>query len=186
MSYVRLTTTAGAQEPVSIADLRAFGRIVSSTEDWVLESLLLAARQEIERMSGLALVPGTFRISLDCWKTTVDLVPSPVRSVDVVTYQYADGVAYVVDSDAYFFDASRYRLAFARWSEGPWGLRTSAGIEIDVTAGYATRDDVPADVRMDVIRAALLRYEHRDDPEMLDKARRAVAESTASYAVVQV
>jgi uncharacterized phiE125 gp8 family phage protein len=186
MRFVRLTTAAGAREPVSIEDVRDFGRIVGSTEDRVLEQLILSARQEVERYTGHVLVPGTFRISLDSWSYRLELPLKPVRSVTSVTYQYIDGTSYVVDASTYYADivASPARLVFSSYYDGPYALRGSGGIELEVVGGYETRADVPEDIRQHVITLALLGYQHRDDPNMLDRVRRYAADGASAFSVV--
>lgn len=185
MRVTRLTYASGAVEPASIEELRAFGRIVSTDEDAVLESLLLAARQEVERHSGHVLVPGTFRVSLDTWAPKLDLGVTPLQSVQSVTYQYVDGDSAVVDASTYYADVTHRpgRVVFASWYVQPWRLRGSAGIEVEVTAGYPSRADIPEDIRQHVITLALLMYEHRDDPELLERVRRYAAMGVSSFAV---
>jgi uncharacterized phiE125 gp8 family phage protein len=186
--FTRLTTAAGALEPVSIEDCRAYANIVSGREDRTIELLIRASREHCERMTGLALVPGTFRVYADAWAPYVDLLPSPVESVESVTYQYVDADAYVLGADEYYYDVSRNpaRLTFATWSEGPYGLIDSGGIEIEVTAGYANPDAVPADIRLNIMMGAILRYEHRDNPDMIQKSLDLMDHAAYAHAVVRV
>jgi uncharacterized phiE125 gp8 family phage protein len=179
----RLTTATGAQEPASLQDLRDFGRIVSGAEDRVLESLLLAARQEVERHSGHVLVPGTFLVAIDDWSPRIGLVLTPVREVTSVTYHRVDGSEDVADPATYYADLGHVppRLAFSSVYARPWSLRGSAGIEVEVVAGYETKAQVPEDIRQHVITLALLMYEHRDDPAVLERVRRYAADGVRAY-----
>jgi uncharacterized phiE125 gp8 family phage protein len=186
--FVRLTTATGAQEPASLADLKAYGRIVSADEDRILEQLLLSARQSVERYSGHILVPGTFRVLHDTWTRTLELPLTPVRAVSSVSYQYASGTTTVVDAATYYADltARPARVAFGTYYVRPYALRGSAAIEIDVTAGYEKRSDVPEDVRLHVMRVALLGYEHRDDPDVLEKIEAFAGNGCSAFAIVTV
>jgi uncharacterized phiE125 gp8 family phage protein len=186
MSVVRLTTATGASEPVTLDDLKAYGRIVSTDEQRVIEQLLLAARQEVERYSGLVLVPGTFLVSLDAWAARLELPLTPVRGVTSVGYRYADAADVTVDPATYYadLDATPARVVFSNPYARPYGLRGAAGIELEVVAGYETRADVPEDVRQHVMTLALLKYEHRDDPDQLQKVRQYAADGASAFSVV--
>lgn len=186
MSVVRLTTATGASEPVTLDDLKAYGRIVSADEQRVIEQLLLAARQEVERYSGLVLVPGTFRVSVDAWAARLELPLTPVREVTLIGYRYADGTDETVDEAAYYADlgVAPARVVFSNRYARPYDLRGSAGIEIEVVAGYETRAAIPEDVRQHVMTLALLMYEHRDDPDQLQKVRRYAADGASAFSVV--
>jgi uncharacterized phiE125 gp8 family phage protein len=186
MRVTRLTTATGASEPVTLDDLKAYGRIVSADEQRVIEQLLLAARQEVERYSGHVLVPGTFRVSIDEWASRLELPLTPVREVTSVGYRYADAADVTVDETTYYADLSVAppRVVFSSPYARPYGLRGSAGIEIEVVAGYETRADVPEDIRQHVMTLALLMYEHRDDPDQLQKVRRYAADGASAFSVV--
>jgi uncharacterized phiE125 gp8 family phage protein len=186
--FVRLTTATGAQEPVSLADLKAYGRIVSTDEDRILEQLLLSARQSVERYSGHILVPGTFRVLHDTWAQVFELPLTPVRSVTSITYHRTDGTSDAPDAATYFADltARPSRVAFYNRYTRPYWLRGSAGIDIEVVAGYEKRSDVPEDVRLHVMRVALLGYEHRDDPDVMDRVDAYVGNGCSPFAIVTV
>lgn len=73
-----------AVEPVALADVMAFARVDSDPGDGVLQRLLLAARQRVERDTGLALISQTWVAVLDRWPGT----PPPdvtVRAADAWT-----------------------------------------------------------------------------------------------------
>jgi uncharacterized phiE125 gp8 family phage protein len=185
--FIRLTTAAGAQEPVSLADLKAYGRIVSTDEDRMLEQFLLSARQSVERYSGHILVPGTFRVLHDDWQYLLDLPLTPVREVTAITYHSTDGTTDEPDAATYYADltARPARVSFNAYTR-PYWLRATAGVDIEVTAGYEKRSDVPEDVRLHVMRVALLGYEHRDDPDVLEKVEAFVGNGCSAFAIVTV
>lgn len=186
MAVVRLTTAAGAWGPASLEDLRDFGRVTLPDEDHVLQRLLEAATAEVERYSGLVLVPGTFRVSFDAWARRLEVPIGPVTAVDAVRYQLADGTATVLTSTAYVADVASApaRVSFVECWRPASALRATGGIEVDVTAGYATPYVVPADIKQHVITVALLMFEHRDDPEALDRVRRYASSGGSAFEVV--
>ena len=211
----RLTMAAGAEEPVSSADVMAYGRITDPAEEPMVVSLITAAREELERLTGRIVVPGTFAVETDTWVSRVDLPLAPVVSIDAVTWVTVDdllppvamaavdalgqSVAYqatpggareVSDSHADYFvrnlTATRSSGAASRV---PVARSSTDGaavlVRIEVTAGYATPDAVPAGIRHYVRTLALLRYQHRDDPEALARAQLFAESGVTSFGVVQ-
>lgn len=164
MSVVRLTTDAGAWGPVSLMEARDYARLVVPDDDVTMQRLMEAAVAEIERYSGLVLVPGTFRVSWDAWVRRLEVPIVPVTAVTSVSYQAEDGTTEVLGGTDYLADLGTLpaRLTFTA-HYGPWGLRGSSGIEAVVSAGYASVTEVPADVQQHVLDAALLMFDHRGD-----------------------
>ncbi len=62
--------TPPATEPVTVDDLMAFARVDVDPGDGVLQRLLVAARERVERDTGLALVTQTWVAVLDRWPLT--------------------------------------------------------------------------------------------------------------------
>ncbi len=72
----RLVTDA-TSEPVSIADMMSFARVSIDPSDGVMTALIKAARQRVERITGLALLNQTWVAVLDRWP---DLSPPDYQS----------------------------------------------------------------------------------------------------------
>jgi len=186
----RLTVLAGAEEPVSSADVMAYGRITDPTEEPLVASLITAAREELERLTGRIVLPGTFRIEADAWLSAVELPLAPIVSIDAVTYVTVDDLVPPDPPVALAaVDGLRTPLAYlGRGRVGVAPLSTSTApvlLRIDVTAGYATPDAVPPGIRQYVRTLTLLRYQHRDDPEALAKAQAYAESGVTSFGVVQ-
>jgi hypothetical protein len=62
--------TPPAAEPLTTGDLMAFARVDADPGDGVLQRVLLAARERVERDTGLALITQTWVAVLDRWPTT--------------------------------------------------------------------------------------------------------------------
>ncbi len=56
-----------AEEPVALAEARAFVRLDDTAEDGLLAALVTSARLTVEAVSGLALVSQTWRFVLEAW-----------------------------------------------------------------------------------------------------------------------
>lgn len=151
MTLIR--TGAPAVEPVTLVDAKAHLRITHSSEDALIGGLIRAAREDVERATGMALIDQTWRLVLDRWpaENCFALTRHPVRQIISVTIFGSEGEASVVNLSDYQLDTlSRpARLHFAR---APERLRTMNGIEIDFRAGFGEAGtDVP-----DLLKRAML------------------------------
>ncbi len=151
MTLIR--TVEPSAEPVTLAEAKAHLRLDHSSEDGLLSGLIRAAREEIERTAGLALIGQSLRLALDEWPRhgTVTIPVHPVRAILSVTAYGPQGEVSLVDPSSYQADTvSRPARVFFR--EAPPALRTMNGIEIDFTAGFGEAGtDVP-----DLLRRAML------------------------------
>ncbi|QPC87212.1 hypothetical protein GA830_11020 [Mesorhizobium sp. NBSH29] len=146
------TVEPGA-EPVTLVEAKAHLRLDQTGEDALLTGLVRAARQEVERATGLAMINQAWRLVLDCWPEsgTVLLVRHPVMEVISVTAYGADGEAALVTAGSYQVD-SLSRPARIHFTDKPDALRVMNGIEIDFIAGFGEAGtDVP-----DLLKRAML------------------------------
>jgi uncharacterized phiE125 gp8 family phage protein len=158
-----LRTDGPVAEPVTLADARAHLRIAGEAEDGLIEGLIRAAREEVERATGLALLSQRWRLVLDRWPAgaTVLMRRHPVRAVEDVTVYAADGAASVLDPADYLLDpVSRpARLQFLRPLPAP---RRMNGIEIDFLAGFGEAgSDVPDGLKRAILLLVAHWYEFR-------------------------
>ncbi|MFV0368257.1 MAG: head-tail connector protein [Hyphomicrobiaceae bacterium] len=160
---------AGA-EPLSVDEVKAHVRIDGSSEDALLQSLILTSRLHIEAALGLALIAQSWRLVLDQWPKDgpVKLPISPVRSVSEMRVLAANGTPTVVDAGSYGLDTSQRpaRIMFFGTSR-PEPERPFAGIEIDLMVGFGEKaNDVPEPVRQALLLLVAHWYEHRDPIEI--------------------
>lgn len=169
MRFVRLTTADTVREPVRVDDLVDFGRLGIVDRPDRLEALIRAARTKVERFAGVILVPGTFLVRIDRWATVFDLPLRPITGVQAFRWTDEGGVVTTLTSGAYLVDlqTEASRVVLSRDVATPTNLRPIAGVELEVTAGYSTPDAIPEDLRQIVLRAALMAFEHRNDPTVL-------------------
>ncbi len=140
-------------EPVTLAAVKEHLRVSHASEDALLEGLIRAARDEVERSTGLALIEQSWRLALDDWPAgdTLALLRHPVREILSVTIYGADGEAALLTADAYLLDANA-RPARLHFSAKPEIHKVMNGIEIDFVAGFGEAGaDVP-----DLLRRAIL------------------------------
>lgn len=151
MTYALLTPPA--EEPVSLAEAKAFMRLDGDDEDALLTELIGTARHYLETVTNLSLVSQTWRLYRDDWPSSglISIAHGPVRSVDRVTSYDGNGNAISVDISRGRLDGdarpARYYL--------PLMARATAalnGVEIEFTAGHGTAEDVPPTAKQAILR----------------------------------
>lgn len=161
-----------ALEPLSLADARAHVRVDDTAEDALIARLVSAARERIERLSGLALITQRWLVSLDCWPSgaVLELPVSPVASIDVVRTFDDAGSATVADTSTLVLDGwarpARVLRTLPQW---PAPGRLVQAIEIELTAGFGpTPGDCPADLVQAVAVLAAHWFENREVGDVPD------------------
>jgi len=155
-----------AEEPVSLAEARAFLRLDSEAEDGLVSTLVAAARLHVESVTGRALVNQSWRLVLDAWPTdcVVTLPVSPLVSLTAITAYDEDGDDHAVPMAQFEAAAgvTPARLNLPRTVAGMPVLRERFGIEVDYVAGFGEADDVPSDLKRGVLALVAHWFEHRD------------------------
>ncbi|MFC5385348.1 head-tail connector protein [Aquamicrobium segne] len=153
-----IKTVEPSIEPVTLAQAKAHLRLDHSSEDDLLSGLVRAAREEVERATGMALVEQGWRLVLDTWpRNHVVMIPlHPVREIVSVTVYGPDGEASLVNPASYQGDIVS-RPARIRFATAPVALRGMNGVEIDFVAGFG---EVGTDVPDLLQRAILLLVAH--------------------------
>jgi len=154
-----------AEEPVSLAEAKAFLRLDDTAEDALVTTLITAARLHVEGTTARALIAQTWRLVLDGWPTdrAVRLPVAPLMSLTAVTAYDAAGDGHELDLSQFDIDAATPRLLVPGDIAGMPSLRERQGLQIDYVAGYsADPEDVPADLKQAVLALVAYWFEHRD------------------------
>jgi len=150
--------TPPAEEPVTLAALRAFARLDETGEDDLLARFVAAARMAAEHYTGLALVTRTVAIT-DAWPACGALA-LPVWPVAVSEVRWAaDGAATALAPGQWRLDASD-RPAVLTVSARPAG---AASIEVIATAGFGPASATPETLKLAVLSLAAHFYDRRHD-----------------------
>lgn len=156
-------TTGPDAEPVTTAEVKAHLRIDHDGEDALIDGLVRAAREEVEALTGVALIHQTWRMALDDWPAIdiVSLGRHPVREVLSVTVYGKDGEASLVAPSSYQLDAAS-RPARMHFRERPRPERRLNGVEIDFTAGFGESGaDCPDTLKRAIVLLAAHWFEFR-------------------------
>lgn len=182
-AYAEYLLGEGApEELLPLASIKAYLRIDGDDEDPTLLDLRAAAIEWVESWTGHLLTrrttvegfDGFARIALDAW---------PIVSVDSVGYLDSAGVATTVDPAAYRLVAvarpARVVLNVGRaW---PVAQRGDDMVTVTVTAGYATADAVPRQLRQAAMMIVAGLYENREVGGLSADVERAATSLCRSY-----
>jgi hypothetical protein len=185
-------TSEPAAEPVSLADLKDFLRIDSTSEDSQISLLITVARQYIEQATGLALITQTWTLTMDQWPndgsqwwdgvrqgpisminggkaSEVYLPRYPLQSVTSITVEGSP----VVVADLFTVDTQRFpgRIVLKQSATLPTYTETANAISIAYIAGFGDdSDDVPSTLKLAVLQLASNLYTHRGDECSVQRA----------------
>jgi len=152
-----------AQEPVTLAEAKAFLRLDDSAEDGLVSTLITAARLHVEGITGRALMAQDWRVVLDAWPPdrSVRLPVTPLMSVTKITAYDGEGIGHEIPVAQFWPENGRLLLPLN--VAGMPVLRERQGIEVDYRAGFGeATSDVPADLRQALLALVGYWFEHRD------------------------
>lgn len=152
MTYA-LIAPPGA-EPLALGQVKAHLRLDGDDEDGLLQSLIVTARDHLERETGLCLLTQDLRLYLDRWPRdgVIPIARGPVQGIQTVTVFEADGTPLQVSLEDHLLDGQS-RPARLWLRDPPRPGQSLNGIEIDFRAGYG---DAGTDVPGTLQRAMLL------------------------------
>lgn len=159
-------TVEPTSEPVSLTEAKAHMRVDIGDDDTLISSLIKAAREYVEDASHRALMTQTWRLSLDQWPSSDEiLLPRPPLVSVTITYTGSDntvntlgGSVYALDTDS---EPARVKLVHGEnWPSGT--LATTSPIKITYIAGYASAALVPQQFKQAILLLAAHWYENRE------------------------
>jgi uncharacterized phiE125 gp8 family phage protein len=180
--------TPPAAEPLPRADAKRFLRIEHDTDDELIEALIASARREVELATRRMLVTQRWRIVFDRWPRSgrIRSPVNPLVRIDAARVYDENDVSEAVDTAVFALDTASVpaRIDCSRLNI-PAPRRRFAGIELDVTAGYGTADDVPAPL-VQAIRLLVARSYESRDRVIPDALPHAVATLIAPFRVLSL
>lgn len=137
--------TPPAMEPIDLASAKLHCRVDHSDEDSSIEALIAAARAQIEKDTGRALIEQTLEMRIDTWPTILYLPrPPAMRVVSVMAIDQA-GAATVLSESAYKLRTGTEPgyVLFESSLRPAVDLADFAGVRVRYVAGYGGASDVP-------------------------------------------
>lgn len=135
MTFIQTRPPAG--EALTLAEAKLHLRLDTSDEDGLIQSLIVTARDHLERATGLCLMTQGWRLVLESVSEdgVIQISKGPVQTVDLVTIYDAGGAPHALDASLCLLDGMRRpaRLLLGQPMPRP---RRMNGIEIEFTAGF--------------------------------------------------
>jgi len=174
--------TPPSVEPVTLAEAKLYLRVVDSTEDAMISSMITAARVKCEAEFDRCFINTTWDLFFDGWPNdnapiptawpglvgTISVVRFPranLVSVDAVNYVDGAGITQLLDPSAYLVATGAPGMMMPAYLRTWPPTRIQLGsVVIRFTAGYgATADDVPITDKQAVLMMTAMMYENRGE-----------------------
>jgi uncharacterized phiE125 gp8 family phage protein len=158
--------TPPTKEPVSLTELKEHARIEHTDDDPILERLIIAAREFVERATRRALMTQTWKVTLDNFPDgDIELARPPLISVLTVVYEDTAGVTQTFPASSYYVDNKSIvgRVSLEDGYVWPSTEARIATVVVSYIAGYGSDEaSVPQSLRLAVMMLATHWYEHRE------------------------
>lgn len=151
-------------EPATLEELKAHLRVDGSTDDALIMTQAIAARELCEKMARRAFLTQTRVLTLDAWPADRGfwLPFPPIQSVTSVTYTDEDGNESTWSASNYVVDTTRQRIVVKRNASYPTDtLLESGAIQVTYVAGYSP-SALPERYRQAVMLLTGHFYENRE------------------------
>jgi len=143
-------------EPVTLAEAKLFTRINGSSEDSLLTELVTIAREVAEEYLKRSVVSQTLQMIFDDGVSgKIDLLRSPVASINSVKTVTETGTETVVNSDLYYLNTNN-EIVFKQYI-------SEHKIIIEYTAGY---DEIPSPIKQGILNHVASIYDDRANTQL--------------------
>jgi uncharacterized phiE125 gp8 family phage protein len=182
--------TPPAGEPVSLAEAKLHLRVDGGDDDLLIGSLITAARQAAETLTGRQLMTARWKLVLDAFPGpslmqaasgasfslpahAILLAKCPVQSVVSIEYLDMNGATQVMPASDYVLDAAcePARLTPVFGKTWPPTLPQIGAVTVTFDAGYGAASAVPEGLKSWIkLRVGSL-YGHREEMSVLSRGR---------------
>jgi uncharacterized phiE125 gp8 family phage protein len=169
-------SSAPAVEPLSTSETKTFLKVDSSDEDTLIDTLIKASRQLIEREYDVALITQTLDFKFDDFPIIEHCNPDgaiiplvrPIQSVTYIKYNDTDGNEQTWSSSLYTVDADdqreQARIVPAYDEEYPETRIEINAVTVRAVCGYGdAATDIPENIRLAMLMQIAFWYENRED-----------------------
>ena len=178
-------STEPTAEPLSLQEVKEYLRVEDSTDERIVQPLIIAARQFAENYMKRSLMQQTITLTIDAltdqeeylhegmrtapdlnyYKNYITLPRSPVQSVTSVKTFDDNDTATTFAATKYYVDTTREpaRIVLRTGETFPTALRVANAIEVIYVVGYASAFAIPEPIRIGMLQHIAYMYEHRGD-----------------------
>lgn len=157
--------TAPAAEPVALADVKAFLRVDHGDDDTMIDAMIIAARQEAEKICRRSLITQTWELVSDSFPREIAVPLPPLQSVTSIKYYDTNGVEQTLSALLYQvdIDSAPGRIIPAYGEVWPVTRCQLNAVRVRFVAGYGADDTkIPEAIKTWIrIRVATM-YENRE------------------------
>jgi uncharacterized phiE125 gp8 family phage protein len=139
-------------KPVTLAEVKEFLRVQDNLEDATITALIGTAKNWVEEYTGQRLSRGSLLLEYPAFSDKVVLSVSPLVTVDSVEYDDTEGAVQALAAWRVRTFAGMPSLVPAIGERFPGTEHIPGAVRVQVTAGYASNDDIPDAIK----HAALL------------------------------
>lgn len=189
-AYTYKVTTPASVTPISIANVKAFAKITTSTDDALIATLIKAAVRYAEQITRRDFITRTYETFRDLFPGTYqgfhsfnghispfgefgnfgfEIRKSPLQSITKVEYTDTTGATILVASTVYYNTVEEDYSTLLTLPGQSWptdALERLQAIKITFKSGFGDADtDVPEDLRQALLMHVTFLYENRGDCE---------------------
>ena len=158
--------TAPTALAITLAEAKAHLRVTDTTEDLLISAMIIAASETAEQITGRAIMPQTWELTLDAFPAEFALTRVPALSVVSLKYINEAGVLttmsptdYVLDN---YDDFGFAKVELAWGFDWPIARDTTNAVTLRFTAGYADAAAVPESIKAWIKLTVSTMYENRE------------------------
>ena len=158
--------------PVDIDTVKLYLRVDSDDENDLVNLLMLSATEFAENFQARTFVSRTRVYQLDKFPLIIQPPYPPLVSVDSIKYIDTGGDEQTLDTDYYRVDtvSEPGRITEAYGYSWPSIRDVTGAVTVTYTSGYGLAEDVPNDIKAEVMQIIKYMYERGGDIEMLKDA----------------
>ena len=152
--------TPPTEEPITLTEAKAFLRVDGTSDDALITSLIVAARERGEEIARKAYVTQTLEQTVDVWSLVMRVARPPLQSVTSV--KYTDYYGTEATWTDYRVDAKSDPGAILYTTLPGTSLQQTGAITIRFVAGYGAAAAVPQRVKNAILALVMYWYESRE------------------------
>ena len=158
--------TEPAVEPITVKDVKDWGRIDGTLDDDMIANIISSARKSAETYTGRSFITQTVQMFMDFWPSQVtELIGGPFYAMTSVSILDESGAAVEYDSSQYYIlnNGIPPKIVIGNGYAWPQNtLRMYGGYRIEYKVGYgSTASSVPSNIRDAIKLWAIDTYESR-------------------------
>jgi uncharacterized phiE125 gp8 family phage protein len=170
--------TPAAEEPITVEEARQYLRVTSTSENSLIQGLIIAAREHAETFTRRRFVTQTWESILDGFPAFCAEIPNaPLQSVTSITYIDTAGNPQILAPTEYEVDtkAAPGRIVPAYGKVWPPTRSQLNAVTIRFVCGYGAAAAVPFSIKV-ALQLLVQYFEQRDaDEKLKDAAERVLS-----------